>query len=422
MPIISNEDKEFLEYVAYKINTMLFASSPNEEPENKKIVDFAAYSKKVGYDIKAVKGNISATSPPNADYSDALQLNKEEQACISSEKEDTTMSFNIPNCAIGRTKRKDGRYQGYIVIKNHKYFVYGRTSEEVRCKIVNLIKNGAPKKKKISAQINGVPTGFNSFVTYYFEKFRKKKVSPHTLKCDINRYENHIKPFCKDKPIKSITPADCQRMIDRLSAMGKGKTAEEIYSLLSYIFRGAILHGIIDRNPLSIVYLERHESEHGVAFSHEEILELIEKTKNSICQPSYMILLCTGVRPNELATVRIEGNFIIAINSKRKNKKVEYKKIPIIEDLKPFLKEPLHIASVLHLRKQIKEFFPKHKLYDFRTTFCSVCRECGVAEPALKEFVGHSSGVLADSYTSLSDSYLLQEGKKISYNLTKRDF
>lgn len=161
---------------------------------------------------------------------------------------------------------------------------------------------------------------------------------------------------------------------------------------------------------------------YGKAFSQEEIVELIDKTKNSICQASYMILLCTGLRPNELATARIDGDFIIAVNSKRKNKKVEYKKIPIIEDLKPFLKNPVHLASPLHLRKQIGEFFPNHRLYDLRTTFYSKCIECGVAEAALKEFVGHSSGVLADSYTSLSDEYLLNEGKKIRFNLTKKGF
>ena len=42
-----------------------------------------------------------------------------------------------------------------------------------------------------------------------------------------------------------------------------------------------------------------------------------------------MLALYTGLRPNELYTAKIEGNFIVAINSKRKNRKLEYKKIPI---------------------------------------------------------------------------------------------
>lgn len=407
MPIISKEDKDFLEYVAYKLNEMLYSSTATTtvEPNSGKILDFVAYSKKIGYDIKSVKENADGSSPRRA-KNDALQLNKEnKQSCISSEKEDHTMNFDIPYSGIGKTLRKDGRYQGYVVIKNHKYYVYGKTRDTVRKKIIEYLKNGIPKKKKKNKRETSVPTKFDPFAMFYFEKFRKKKVVDYTYKCNLNRYVNHIKPYLGGKPLKKITPSECQAVIDRITAAGKGKTANEVYSLLAYIFKGAILFGIIDKNPLSIVYREKHETKHGKAFTSEEINELIDKTKNSICQASYMILLCTRIRPNELASVRIDGDFIIAVNSKRKNKKVEYKKTPIIEELKPFLKEPVHLSSPLHLRKQIGKFFPDHRLYDLRTTFYSKCVECGVAEPALKEFVGHSSGVLADSYTSLSDEY-----------------
>ena len=46
--------------------------------------------------------------------------------------------------------------------------------------------------------------------------------------------------------------------------------------------------------------------------------------------------------------------------------------------------------------------------------FYTRCVECGVAEPALKEFVEHSLGPLGNAYTDLSDDYLLQEGKKLN--------
>ena len=56
-------------------------------------------------------------------------------------------------------------------------------------------------------------------------------------------------------------------------------------------------------------------------------------------------------------------------------------------------------------------------LYDLRTTFYTRCRECGVADAARDEMVGHSSGVLADTYTDLSDEYLMREARKIFYTL-----
>jgi hypothetical protein len=35
----------------------------------------------------------------------------------------------------------------------------------------------------------------------------------------------------------------------------------------------------------------------------------------------FALALYTGLRPNEYNTAKIEGNFIVAVNSKRKNKR-----------------------------------------------------------------------------------------------------
>ena len=43
------------------------------------------------------------------------------------------------------------------------------------------------------------------------------------------------------------------------------------------------------------------------------------------------------MRPNEYETARLVDDFIVAVNSKRKNDKVEYKKIPATPMLRPYL-------------------------------------------------------------------------------------
>lgn len=102
---------------------------------------------------------------------------------------------------------------------------------------------------------------------------------------------------------------------------------------------------------------------------------------------------------------------------KAKQDKVEYKKIPIHPMLRPYLQgvTELKMASVKAMRKKLAEVLPAHKLYDLRTTFYTRCMECGVSDVAIKKFVGHTLGGLADTYTGLSDDYLLAEGEKISY-------
>ena len=110
---------------------------------------------------------------------------------------------------------------------------------------------------------------------------------------------------------------------------------------------------------------------------------------------------------------------LIAKNSKRKNGREEYKRIPINPMLAPYIGDmkEFHWCHMETLYKHFRRLMPTHALYDLRTTFYTRCRECGVADAARDEMVGHSSGVLADAYTDLSDAYLIQEANKIKYDL-----
>ena len=131
----------------------------------------------------------------------------------------------------------------------------------------------------------------------------------------------------------------------------------------------------------------------------------------------FAVALYTGLRPNEYSTAHIEGEFIIAVNSKRKTKKVEYKKIPVTPMLRPYLNgvTELKFYIVECIREKFRSILPNHKLYDLRTTFYTRCQECGVSDVARMEFVGHSLGKLGNAYTDLSDEYLLKEGNKLKY-------
>ena len=179
--------------------------------------------------------------------------------------------------------------------------------------------------------------------------------------------------------------------------------------------KNALAHGVIKRNPMAIVIVEKHKSTHGKALTKQEEKTLLEGVKGTRYEVAFALALYTGLRPNEYYTARIEGDMIIAKNSKRKGGKIEYKKIPITEMLKPYLRDGINVPTEKRLRAAIRAVLPDHKLYDLRTTFYTRCTECGVAEAAMKEFVGHSLGQLGNAYTDLSEEYLLQEGAKLLY-------
>ena len=368
-----------------------------------KLIDFLAFAERAGYKITTCRPQENPV---------ASQPNKRKKALSKKEKEE--MKIDLPGISVASQPRKDGRYMGYILVKGKRCYVYGKTKEETVAKIRRILKYGPPKKR-ITIDLNGIPQRFADFTEYYFEKFRKRKLAAQTYYSNNNIFKNYLKPFFGNKPIKEINPSECQNIIDEITNAGKGKTADETFSLLTIIFRGAISHGIITRNPMSIVYHAQHERKSGTALTSEEIAHLKTSLEASPLKMPFMILLYTGLRPNELKTVKIDGEFIVAVNSKRKTKRTEYKKIPICENLKPYLKEPLYLSDPDYLRRKFKEILPNHILYDLRTTFYTKCVECGVALPALKEFVGHSSGTLGNTYTDLSDEYLLKEGLKIQF-------
>lgn len=246
-------------------------------------------------------------------------------------------------------------------------------------------------------------TKFDEFAQYYFDNFRWRRVSPETKIRDLRRYKKHILPAFGDVLISDITPRHCQHLVDSL--YDKQKTAHEVLSLLSVIFKAAIKHRIIESNPCDVVFIPEYEKKHGSALTKNEERELLAATRGTPYQAMFAVALYTGLRPNEYKTARIENGFIVAKNSKQKDGKEHKKKIPITSMLEPYLAhiidstEPLPCYCLNRLRERFKRVFPNHKLYDLRTMFYTRCQECGVSDVARKLFVGHSLGGLADTYT-----------------------
>ena len=314
-----------------------------------------------------------------------------------------------------QTSSKLKHYNYEIRLRSDGYNIYACADNltEAKQKFIQKLN----EYEKLGEEQKAVPTTFSKFAEYFFNKFYSRKVSESTLRVAKNQFKNHLSPYFKDTALKRITPNLCQELIDRLEAEGKGKTAEDVHSLLNIIFKAAIKHGLITNNPIDMVVHNKHEREHGKALTKDEERLLLSSTAGSPYQLMFAIALYTGLRPNEYKTARIEGNFIVANNSKRKNGKVELKKIPVTPILKPYLDgvTELKFTRLEQIRNKFNAILPGHRLYDLRTTFYTRCMECGVADAAIKKFVGHTLGGLAETYADLSDEFLFREGQKLLY-------
>ena len=324
--------------------------------------------------------------------------------------------FRTNGCTAHVRRRKTSKncYLYDIRYRRNGYniLVTNKDLETAKRLFIEKLKTAKPIVKTISSLSN-----LHTFTLYYFEKFRLPKVATRTYEADMHRYKKYIQPAFGEKQFNDITPEHCQNLIDSILAEGKGKTAEEIHSLLSIIFKGAIAHGLMDKNPLNLVVRMKHEGKHGTALTKDEEKRLLQAYPNTKYQTIFALALYTGLRPNEYNTAKIEGQFIVAVNSKRKHKRVEYKRIPITPMLAPYVQgiTSFEIVNRDVIREKFKAILPNHIVYDMRTTFYSHLKECGIADAARDEFVGHSLGSLGNAYTNLSDEYLLKEGAKFKY-------
>ena len=327
--------------------------------------------------------------------------------------------FRTNGCTAHVRKRRSGKHNWNYEIRyrrnGYDIQVSANSLDEAKRKFIDRL--SVAEKAVNKASDAAIPSTFTDFADYFFENFYKRKVAASTLRVALNQFKNHLQPCFGNMQLKKITPKNCQILLDKLEADGKGKTAEDLFTILNLIFKAAVKHGLIPNNPMDMVFHQKHEREHGKALTKAEERLLLEKTAGSPYHLMFAVALYTGLRPNEYKTARIEGDFIVANNSKRKNGKTELKKIPITPMLKPYLDgvTELKFTRLEQIRNKFNAILPGHRLYDLRTTFYTRCMECGVADAAIKKFVGHTLGGLADTYADLSDEFLLTEGRKLDY-------
>ena len=326
--------------------------------------------------------------------------------------------FRTQGCTAHVRKRRSGKnsWNYEIRYRRNGYNITASANnlDQAKHKFIEMLGSA---EKCVKNKESTIPSTFDKFANYFFEKFYKRKVGQSTFRVAMSNYKNHVVPHFGDMPLKSITADKCQELLDRLIDEDKVRTEENVFTMLNMIFKAAVKHGVMAHNPIDMVFHTKHEREHGKALSKDEEKLLLEKTAGTPYQLMFAIALYTGLRPNEYKTAVIDGDFIVANNSKRKNGKVELKKIPITPMLAPYLEgvKELHFTRLEQIRHKFNGILPNHKLYDLRTTFYTRCMECGVAEVATKTFVGHALGGMADTYTDLSDEFLYTEGQKLKY-------
>lgn len=242
----------------------------------------------------------------------------------------------------------------------------------------------------------------------------KTNVIPSTIKAYRSHLDRHVLPAIGRMDIADVHSADLLKVME--CADNKPRMYEELRTVLNSLFCYAIDNGILTYNPVRLVPFKRAERKSGTALSTDEIrtfLRCIAFPEFDDVRPQLMLELYCGLRPCETETALIKDGFVTARNAKRKNGKVEYKRVPVPKDVELLpVTDPIAVGI---LNKRFKDIFPDRTQYDLRHTFATVCQQF-VRREIVEVWLGDSpERLIGSTYTHFPDEFMISEMQKVRF-------
>ena len=290
-------------------------------------------------------------------------------------------------------QRKNGTIEIRCQYKNKKITASAKTLTEAKERFI----------KRLKTAENGERTEKTVKFKTYAEKWLSKAKKPFIKANTYNEYKKvfnlHIYPRFGDKSVGSIKQFDLQEFLDEFIAVEKYKTAKVIYQLLKSLYEYAYADELVARSPMAKVKIAQYEQKKGSALSREDEKRLVEALKASptdIELQAFILMLYTGVRRSELASVHIEGEWITVKTSKqRKGKSEKVRRVPVSPMLKrylPLIEVEKAIKLTAHtLSCAFRRVMEGRHLHELRHTFITRAQECGISREIVSLWAGHAA-------------------------------
>lgn len=273
-------------------------------------------------------------------------------------------------------------------------------------------------------QVRIIPTGLNLFreIAEEWLVYKKGKINERTFTNYESYYRRYIRAPLGEIPILKVRTID----VDNLLREKSPRLYEDLRTVVNSIFKYAIASGIMTHNPVLLVPFKQAERKSNRrALTKEEQERLLNRLSTPEFAPykrTFLILLYFGLRPCELDDARFEGDFLIARNAKRKNGKIEYKKIPIPLQAREKLDLSLPIVNSHRtdvLNRIFKRIIEDEEItqYYLRHTFATTCQQY-VRPDIVDIWMGDSSERLVGRvYTHFSDEFMKSQMNLVHFDI-----
>ena len=273
--------------------------------------------------------------------------------------------------------------------------------------------------------------GYPLFKDYAAEWLKEKArtVKESTYKGYEQIVRANLLPVFGEMSLNQLNRKNIQDFLFGYVDQGKNRTAQKTKILMTSMFDVMVDDYPTLTNPMRKIVLNHYEVKKGCAFTkaeEQQIIEYCQKNPHYMGNDAILLLMYTGMRVGELASMTYDDKYIHCISEKtRKGRREVVRNIPIT----PMLEKILHMIDfqkVLRtsgdvIRDALKRVFPDRHPHELRYTFITRAKECGVNPEVVMLWVGHEhdkdvkTSKVDRGYTTYSEEYLLAESKKINY-------
>lgn len=229
-----------------------------------------------------------------------------------------------------------------------------------------LLKSGTdPVQAKVDSKLAkrvAIGNTFKAIALAWFEHWKGPRSQRHADYV-LRRLEADVFPAIGAKPIGEITAPQLLAMAKKIEARGAVDIAKRSLQTCGQIFRYAVAHGVIDRNPSTDVKpgdaLKPRRKEHFARIDAKELPELLRKIEAYAGSPftrfALQLMTMTFVRTGELIGARWDEFDIEAGEWRIPAERMKMRTPHIV----PLSRQAVHVLGLLQQHRRISPFiFP----------------------------------------------------------------
>lgn len=231
--------------------------------------------------------------------------------------------------------------------------------------------------------------------------------------------ETHAFPKLADLPLVSIRPRDVAGVVRAIEAGGASETAGRVLQRIRAVFRYAVVHELIDSNPMLDLrpseLLKPRQVRHRAAMTDKDLpkflADLAAFEGDATTKAALRLLMLTALRPGELRGLRWaevdtdEGE--IRIPGERMKMKAPHivplsrQAVEVIEAMRrlsghrdlvfpsPYYPGQMLSENTLNSALAAMGYKGKHSAHGFRALFSTVANECGHDADVIERQLAH---------------------------------